>query len=176
MTPLSLAQPAPDIDWRWVTAAPFRAHLRHLLDETGLPWRVVAGEAGLPDRVVRSLLHGRAGRPLRRIAPHYARRLLRLDASHLSAALRELTPVTAAHAAAHRLLGNGWSAAQIAAAAELTVPEVEALLLGRLNCVPRRVQVLLDAAVRAHGLTPLEPSSLDLFTAVFDNSAALAAA
>lgn len=174
--PLSLAQPVADIDWRWVTAAPFRAHLCHLVNETGLPWRVLAGEAALPDRVVRSLLHGRAGRPLRRIAPHYARRLLRLDASTLSEALRELVPATASHADAHLLLGSGWSTTQIAAAAELTVPEAEALLLGVMSRVPRRVQALLGAAVRAHSLQSPELDPLDPFSALFECDAALAAA
>lgn len=176
MTSLLLVQPSADLDWRWVTAAPFRAHLRQLLDQTGLPWRVLAGEAGLPDRVVRTLLHGRAGRPLRRIAPHYARRLLRLDGTDLSDALRELVPAAASHAAAHRLLGSGWSTAHIAVAAELTIPEAEALLLGRLSRVPRRVQALLDAAVRAHGLEPCEVDPLDRFTALFDSGTAVAAA
>lgn len=175
MISLSLAHSTADIDWRWVTAAPFRAHLRHLLNETGLPWRVVAGEAGLPDRVVRNLLHGREGRPLRRIAPHYARRLLRLEAHQLSNALRELVPASAAHAAAHRLLGSAWSAADIAVTAEVTIPEADALLLGRLDRVPRRVQVLLDAAVRAHGLQPLATGLLE-FTEPLDGDTVLVAA
>lgn len=176
MTPLTLAYPVSAIDWRWVATAPFRAHLRQLLAETGLPWRVVASEAGVPDRVIRGLLHGRAGRPLRRIAPHYARRLLRMDATSLSEALRELIEATAAHAAAHLLLGSGWPVARIAAVAELTDAEAEALLLGRMDRVPRRVQVLLSAAVRAHQLDQLDDDPLEGFAAPFVGETALDAA
>jgi hypothetical protein len=153
VTPLlTLARPIPDIDWRWVEAAPFRAQLHQLLAETGLPWRALAGETGVPDRVVRSLLHGQEGRAVRRIAPHYARRLLRMNAEDLSGALRELTTAEPSHAAAHLLLGSNWSVPQIAAMAELTEAETEALLMGRVTCIPRRVQALLSAAVRAHQL------------------------
>lgn len=161
MSPLSLAQPVTDHDWRWVTAAPFRAYLRQLLNETGLPWRVLAGEVGIPDRIVGGLLRGRGGRPLRRIPPHYARRLLGVDAETLCDGLRELVPAMASHAAAHRLFGSGWSAARIAAAAGSTAAETEALLLGRTSRVPRRMQAMLEGAARAHALHQYDPDPQD---------------
>lgn len=67
----------------WVEAAPFRAHLRHLIDTTGQPLPVVAEMAriSLPD--ARRLLHGRRGRPVRRISPQTASRLFWLDRRQL---------------------------------------------------------------------------------------------
>lgn len=67
----------------WVEAAPFRAHLRHLMDATGQPWQVVAEVAriSLPD--AHRLLHGRRGRPVRRISPQTASRLFWVDRRQL---------------------------------------------------------------------------------------------
>lgn len=158
MSTLALVPTIPATDWRWVAAAPFRAHLRHLMSETQLPWRALAGHAGVPDRVVRGLLLGRAGRPMRRIAPHYARRLLRLTPEQLQRSLQELIPSDQAQHAAHLLLGAGWSPRELMTVAEVTRPEIDALLMGQVSRVPRRVQTLLAAAARAHQLTPLEPA------------------
>lgn len=162
MTALTLLPTITAADWRWVAAAPFRAHLRNLQSETELPWRALAGHAGVPDRVVRSLLLGRGGRPVRRIAPHYARRLLRLHPGELQLRLKDLVPSDTARHCAHLLLGDGWSPTDLAAVAELTRPEMDTLLLGHATRVPLRVatrvplrvQILLAAAARAHRLEP----------------------
>ncbi|MGO1972916.1 MAG: hypothetical protein ACTH2Q_08140 [Propionibacteriaceae bacterium] len=67
----------------WVEAAPFRAHLHHLMDTTGQTWQVVAEVAriSLPD--AHRLLHGRRGRPVRRISPQTASRLFWVDRRQL---------------------------------------------------------------------------------------------
>lgn len=67
----------------WVEAAPFRAHLRHLMEASGQPWQVVAKVAriSLPD--AHRLLHGRHGRPVRRISPQTASRLFWVDRRQL---------------------------------------------------------------------------------------------
>lgn len=64
----------------WVDAGPFRAHLRHLMEVGGLTVAEVAVLAGVPPRMATSLVHGRAGRPVRRISPDNARVLLRVTA------------------------------------------------------------------------------------------------
>ena len=46
----------------WLPAAPFRSHVRALIDSSGLPWRAIALEARVPPGVVRTLLLGRDGR------------------------------------------------------------------------------------------------------------------
>ena len=59
----------------WVDAEPFRAHVRDLICETGLSWRLVAAHAGVAPRAVRSLLHGRRGYTLHRLHVSIARAL-----------------------------------------------------------------------------------------------------
>jgi hypothetical protein len=51
----------------WVDAAPFRALLRHLIDQTGLPWYAIPAATHTPFRMVRSLLFGSNNQPVRRI-------------------------------------------------------------------------------------------------------------
>lgn len=45
----------PDPD-EWLPSAPFRAHLRHLVDTTGLDHREVARLAGVPELTARRLM------------------------------------------------------------------------------------------------------------------------
>lgn len=67
----------------WVLAAPFRAHVRHVGEVTGMPWRVLALVAGVQPALMRSLLFGRQGRQVRRLHIVTARLLLALDATTL---------------------------------------------------------------------------------------------
>lgn len=75
-------------DAAWVHSAPFRAHLHRLLGETGLPWRVLAIAAGVPPRVVSSLLFGRRGAVLPRLRARDAAGLLLLTPEVLRVASR----------------------------------------------------------------------------------------
>ena len=60
----------------WVCPGMFRDHVRALICETGLSWRLVAAHADVSPRVVRALLHGReGGRPLRQLHVSVARAL-----------------------------------------------------------------------------------------------------
>lgn len=62
----------------WVDAAPFRAHLRHVMRVGEMSVEVVAAMTGVPVRAARHLLHGRRGRPARQISAETGRRLLRV--------------------------------------------------------------------------------------------------
>ena len=62
----------------WVAAAPFRAHLGHLMAVADLTVEMVAAWAGISPRVARLLLDGRRGRPVRRVSRDVAGRLLRI--------------------------------------------------------------------------------------------------
>lgn len=62
----------------WVDATPFRAHLAHVMAVGNMTVDVVAAMTGVPLRAARHLLHGRAGRPVRRISAETGRRLLRV--------------------------------------------------------------------------------------------------
>lgn len=77
---------AEDGNWDWVEAGPFRAHVRWLVEATGVDPVTVAELAGVPPRLVARLV-GQRGRMLRRLPPHLARQLL-LITPHGIATLR----------------------------------------------------------------------------------------
>ncbi|HHV20537.1 MAG TPA: hypothetical protein GXZ30_03230 [Propionibacterium sp.] len=138
-------------DWDWIAAAPFRAHVRHVLTEEPLPWRAFAGHARVPDNVVRGLL-GLGGRRLRRIAPHFARALIAIDAPSLRASLARPVPPDEMIIAARFLSRSGWPVAEVARIGHLPEPRLGALLRGEELFITHRSELLVTAAARAHGL------------------------
>ncbi len=72
----------------WVDAAPFRALLRHLMAVGAMTSDEIAALAGIPARLADRLLNGRNGRPLQRICPVTAARLLLVSESSIRAARR----------------------------------------------------------------------------------------
>jgi predicted transcriptional regulator len=129
----------------WVDAAPFRAHVRRLMSETGVAWRTIGVLADVPSPALDHLLRGRNGRPMRRIHPLMAQRLFHLTEDALSdAAVR---PVHGG--STRRLLGllgtRGWSVDEIARRARLPEAELVAVADGRQI----RCSQLLAATVKA---------------------------
>ena len=79
-----MAVPAvPERSLYWVDAAPFRAQLRYLMASTSLSAEEVAAAVGISARLAERLLHGRNGRPLRRVSQDTGRRLLQLSADQI---------------------------------------------------------------------------------------------
>lgn len=149
---MTAATPENDPRVRWVHAAPFRAHLRHVADETGLPWQVLAVLAGVSVSLADHLLHGRNGRPVRRLAHGSAVRLLEVTPEvAVTRAACWVSPERAARFARH-LADRGWSPHQITDAAAIDLGMTRALLFGSPALVPRlveaRLQVLLAALDR----------------------------
>ncbi len=93
----------------WVEAAPFRAHLRHLMTTGQLSSSAVAILAGISPRCAHRLLHGRGGRPLKRISPESARKLLRLTTAEARAVRSRLVPARATVQRLRWLRAAGWS-------------------------------------------------------------------
>lgn len=90
----------------WVEAGPFRAHLRHLMDVGGLTVTEIAVLAGVPPRMATSLLHGRAGRPVRRISTENARSLLWLGAADVQSLRTRQVPAEESRLRLRRLLAR----------------------------------------------------------------------
>ena len=90
----------------WVEAGPFRAHLRHLMDVGGLSATEVAVLAGVPPRMVASLVGGRSGRPVRRISPENARALIRVAATDVASLRTRQVPAVPSRRRLRRLLGH----------------------------------------------------------------------
>lgn len=82
-----MTEPCPD----WLDPAPFRAHVRALIGETGLSWRLLAAHAGVAPRVVYALLHGRRSGALRRIHVSVARALVATSTESIAAAETDRT-------------------------------------------------------------------------------------
>ena len=112
----------------WVLAAPFRAHVRRLLEQTGLPWPVVALAVGLPPTLVRNLIFGRDGRHRSRLPAPAARRLLTLDAERLLGQSRVWVPAGPSAEIVAELLHGGCPPAALARYCRLSEPELIGLL------------------------------------------------
>ena len=142
----------------WVEAGPFRAHLRHLMAVGGLDEQEAATVTGLPVRSVQHILHGRGGRPQRRISPHTAHRLLRVGTTEIVALRWCLAPAAPAQTAYEQLRAAGWSTLEVATAVQVPVQEVEALT-GADRCPRLLVVRLVSQARRLAGA--VDEQSLD---------------
>ena len=76
---------APENNQYWVDAAPFRAQLRYLMASTSLSAEEVAAAVGISARLADRLLHGRKGRPLRRVSHETGRLLLGVSVNQIRA-------------------------------------------------------------------------------------------
>lgn len=125
----------------WVLAAPFRAHVRTLVQTTGVPWLVIALNARVPPTLVSSLV---GGQHLTRIPPSAAARLLRVDASSLLALTAEWVPAAPSVVRLSELLSSGADADQLARHCRLTRFQLE-MLLDSPRCT-RMTELLVQAA------------------------------
>jgi hypothetical protein len=118
----------------WVDAAPFRAQLRFLTAIGSLSPADVATLAGISRAAAEHLLYGRAGRPVRRISPDMARRLLAVSADDVRGLPWRLVPVEKAQAQLARLRRSGRSDGQIAELAGVSAIELAALDRADRHC------------------------------------------
>jgi hypothetical protein len=98
-----LYEPTPD----WVDAAPFRAHTRTLITETGLPWRIIAAHAEVSPRALHTLLHGRRTGPVRRLHVSIARSLAATSVGSIEEAATLQTDAGPVRALLHALTRLG---------------------------------------------------------------------
>jgi plasmid maintenance system antidote protein VapI len=136
------------VSGEWVDAGPFRAHLRYLMATASLSVDDVAAVAGISPRVAARLLHGRDGRPLRRISPETARRLIQVSDQQVRALRRITVPAAPARLQLRRLHRAGWKNLAIAERVGVTAPELAELAAGADNC-SLLLTVRLTAAARA---------------------------
>ena len=137
----------------WVDAAPFRAHLRHVMAVGDMGVDVVAALTGIPTRAARHLLNGRGGRPVRRISPDTARRLLRVTSADARWAGQRLVPAPATAARLNDLLAAGHSLDELAVEVHIAAAELLALAEGRRDACTPLVEARLAALHRGDGRT-----------------------
>jgi hypothetical protein len=133
---------------QWVDAKPFRAQLRYLMASGSLSVDDVAAVAGISARLADHLLHGRDGRPLRRISPDTARRLIQISDQQVQALRRIMVPAAPARLQLRRLHRMGWEDLVIADRVRVAVPELVELAAGADIC-SLLLTVRLTAAARA---------------------------
>jgi hypothetical protein len=137
-----------EVSDHWVDAGPFRAQLRYLMASGSLTLEDVAAVAGISARLAHRLLHGRDGRPLRRISPDTARRLIQISDQHVRALRRIMVPAALARLQLRRLYRAGWGDLAIAMRVRVAVPELVELACGADTC-SLLLTVRLTAAARA---------------------------
>lgn len=142
-------------DTHWVLATPFRAHLRHLVRTTGVPWRALALAAGAEPTLVRALLHGRGGRPLRRLHPETARRLLELTPRSVEGLRHRRVVAGEVPRRLRELRAAGVGTEELAAWLQTPRHEVIALLEGPPGCCTELTALLAEALWSARGLEPM---------------------
>jgi hypothetical protein len=133
---------------QWVDAAPFRAQLRYLMASGSLTVGDIAAVAGISARLADRLLHGRDGRPVRRISPDTARRLIQISDQQVQALRRIMVPAAPARLQLRRLYRAGLEDLAIAERVRIAVPELVELAAGADIC-SLLLTVRLTAAARA---------------------------
>lgn len=154
-TTTTLRSLGADAGAHWVLATPFRAHLRHLGRTTGVPWRALAIAAGVEPTLVRALLHGRGGRPLKRLHPEAARRLLELTPRSVDALRHRRVVAVEVPRRLRDLRSAGVGTEELASWLQLPRQEVLALLEGSSPCCTELTAVLTEALWNARGLEPM---------------------
>ncbi|MFT4294756.1 MAG: hypothetical protein QM582_05020 [Micropruina sp.] len=134
----------------WVDAAPFRAHVRHTIDDADVPWPAIAVAGGVSVNAVRGLLFGRAGRQQVRIEPRLAARLLQVDARQLITLRTARVPAGDTTERLRELLTAGFDPLRLARWCHLSPTELALLVDGDATSCTRLTEALADAARRLH--------------------------
>ncbi len=146
-SPVVVALPSADsVDW--VGAAPFRALLLRLLDDTGLSLAELATHLDQPWPTFRALVTGRPGRPpARRIQPATAAALLRASAEQVLAELRRTVRATSTVTGVRELTARGHTVVEIAARTRLPTALVARLATGRVSTCDGRTRLAVATMV-----------------------------
>ena len=151
----------------WVEAAPFRAHVAHLMAAGALSVEAVALLAGVRTRAVARLMAGRdIGRPVpRRINADLARSLLEVRCSDVRALRCRMVGAQPVMERARLLRSLGWSESRLAAALGVDRRSLAGLLEGSATTCTALV------AVRA--AAPYKPSGPSIRTRWEESSGAM---
>lgn len=132
----------------WVDAAPFRAHVRHAVETTAVPWQVVAVAADVSLTAVHALLSGRAGRTQTKIAPRLAARLLQIDVRELHAMRSLRVPAWLTGRRLRDQLVAGADPLRMARWCQIGLDELTLLVEGEATSCTRLTEILALAAER----------------------------
>lgn len=140
----------------WVDAAPFRAHLAHVMAVGDMSVDVVAAMAGVSSRAARHLLRGRGGRPVRRISAATGRRLLQITSCDARTVRQRLIPARGALRLLGEIRATGLGLGEVARRTTIDEDLLVELVEGRRDvCSPllaaqlAAVHIALDAGPEA---------------------------
>lgn len=133
----------------WVEAAPFRAHIRHLIGETGVAWRTLAVLADVPPQSVQHLLRGRKGRSVPRLHPLIAERLFHLTRTAVFDASVRQVHAGRSRALLGRLTARGCTMTEIARRTRLPECDLTAVAAGQRPVCSQLTAATLKAAAQA---------------------------
>lgn len=133
----------------WVEAAPFRAHVRHLIGETGVAWRTLAVLADVPPQSVDHLLRGRNGRAVPRLHPLIAERLFHLTRTAVLDAAERQVHAGRTQALLDCLVERGWTISEIARRAQLEENGLTSLAAGQEPACSQLTAATVKAAAQA---------------------------
>lgn len=137
---------SPMIPQQWVASAPFRAHFHLLLEDTGLPWRVLALAINLPVPLARRLALSPPGRHRMRVAD--ARRIIAVTPQDLSRLSVEQDSCRGTARRLQALQADGFDPLVLARGSGLTPAQVSDMITGRIHRASRltilRAQALAD--------------------------------
>jgi hypothetical protein len=142
----------------WVDAAPFRAHVIHLMAAAELTVGALALLTGVPARVIARLMaEPEAGRPVvRKISGEMARQLLQVRNSDVRALRCRFVAADAVTARLRMLRRAGWSESRLATTLRVDRTSLTALLDGSASRCTALVALRAAAAARTRGLTGCE--------------------
>lgn len=129
-------------------AAPFRAHVRHVLATADVPWPVFATASGVPVPALRTLLFGRHGRRLTRLEPSIAARLLQTSPSDLAYLRRAQVDAEVTVTRLRTLLAAGHDPVELRRWCELEPTAFHHLINGHSVLCSRLTESLALAAER----------------------------
>ena len=135
----------------WVDARYFSLHVRSLVHECRIPWRVIALLAHVPSQTVRRLA-GQGDRPLKRIRVIDAMRILTVSVDDVEAARDRVVPARSTQTRALALQKTGCDVEDIAAMLDVTIPQAQALLDGEEDMCTEMTRLGGRAACEARGL------------------------
>lgn len=156
-----VARRAARADCRWLDSAPFRAHVVHLMSTSGLTTRELAALTRVSARLVSRLVVGRSGRPMRRIDPDSAGRLLAVTALDADLVRTRQVPAEFTRALLLTLHSRGRSVPSLARLTGLTTVDVNGLAAGRSAQCPQMVELRLIAALAESDARMASRSTLD---------------
>lgn len=154
----------------WVDAAPFRAHVRQLIEEHGLTWRTIAVLADVPAPALAGLMRGRSGpmrgrsgpipsrssaipcrngRPVPRLHPLIAERLFHLTSETIAAASDRPAHAGLTRSLLERLQQRGWTLIEIIGRSGLSTTELEAVAAGRRAYCSQLTEATIKAVTQA---------------------------